>query len=67
MASPTPIQAALFTVKEATLRLKISRSLFYEAIAAGRIKIVRFGSAVRIPAAEIERLVQEGLPSQSDV
>jgi excisionase family DNA binding protein len=67
MASLTPTQAALFTVKEATRQLKISRSLFYEAIAAGRIKVVRFGSAVRIPAAEIERLVQEGLPLQSDV
>jgi excisionase family DNA binding protein len=62
----TPTQAELFTVKEATLRLKISRSLFYEAIAAGRIRIVRFGSAVRIPAPEIERLAREGLPARVD-
>jgi excisionase family DNA binding protein len=67
MANSPPIQAALFTVKEATLRLKISRSLFYKAIAAGRITIVRFGSAVRIPAVEIERLAREGLPPQGDV
>lgn len=48
----------VFTVDEAARRLKISRSTLFGLINKGDVRSVRLGPrGVRIPAAEIERLI----------
>lgn len=39
---------------------------FYRAAKAGRIKTIRFGKRLFVPAAEIERISREGLTPRSD-
>lgn len=39
---------------------------FYRAAKAGRIKTIRFGKRLFVPAAEIERISREGLSHCSD-
>ena len=56
----------LRTVRETLERLRISHSKFYEEIAAGRVRTVRFGRTVRISEAEIQRLASEGLPNPDE-
>lgn len=51
----------LLRVDEAAKLLSISRSLLYELLAAGNIKVVRIGRAVRIPRAELDRWLNEQL------
>ena len=46
-------------VPEVAQRLGLSRSTVYELMAAGRLRAVRIGVAVRIPTAELERFVRE--------
>jgi excisionase family DNA binding protein len=53
-------------VRETLERLRISHSKFYEEIAAGRVRTVRFGRTVRISEAEIQRLASEGLPNPDE-
>ncbi len=43
---------------EAAQRLGISRSTLYQLIARGEIRVLRIGSAARIPTWELERFVQ---------
>jgi excisionase family DNA binding protein len=46
----------LLRVAEAAEVLAISRSSLYQLVAAGEVRTVRLGRAVRIPKAELERL-----------
>ena len=51
----------LFTLREAADKLSVSREFLKRAYRAGRLRIVRLGRAVRVPAQEVERVVREGL------
>lgn len=52
----------LLTVKEACAVASISRTTLYELIRANRIRTLKIGSrGIRIPVAELERFIQEGL------
>ena len=52
----------LLTVKEACEILRISRSHLWQLTRSGKIKEVRIGKrGIRIPEAEIERFISEGL------
>ena len=44
----------LLRIPDAAHRLALSRSTIYELIAAGELQPVKIGSAVRIPARELE-------------
>jgi excisionase family DNA binding protein len=54
----------LVRVPEAAERLGLSRSSLYELIAAGELRVVRYGRAVRVPVSElanwVERQVEPG-------
>ena len=51
----------LLRIPEAARRLGIGRTKTYELIADGRLEVVRIDSAVRVPAAAVERFVHERL------
>jgi excisionase family DNA binding protein len=54
----------LVRIPEAAERLGLSRSTVYELIAAGELRVVRYGRAVRVPVSElvgwVERQSQAG-------
>ena len=54
----------LVRIPEAAERIGLSRSTVYELIAAGELKVVRYGRAVRVPVSElagwVERNVETG-------
>jgi excisionase family DNA binding protein len=52
-------------VAQVAKSFKVSLATFYRGIAAHKVSAIRFGSAWRIPAAEISRLEREGLGSLS--
>lgn len=60
VASPSdPLE--LLTLRQVSALLKRSRRQLYDDIQAGRIKVVRLGRNVRVPRAEVERIMREGL------
>ncbi len=58
MASGEVEGKLLLRIQEAAERLSISRAFLYQQIAAGRLRTVRIGGAVRIPTVELERYVR---------
>ena len=48
---------ALYTVKDTTQVLALSRAELYEQMSAGRLRFVKVGRARRIPAAAITEFV----------
>jgi excisionase family DNA binding protein len=50
-------EPATYTVEEMRARLKISRSLAYEAIRSGDIPSIRVGKRILIPRVQLERLL----------
>ncbi|WP_375757421.1 helix-turn-helix domain-containing protein [Corallococcus exercitus] len=67
---PTPARrqrktgAELLSKKEAARRLGVDRATTLEQlIASGHIKTVPFNGRLRIPLAEVERVLNEGIPS----
>jgi excisionase family DNA binding protein len=48
---------------EAADALGVSRSRIYAAIAEGSIRTIVVGTRLRIPAAELARIAEEGMPS----
>jgi excisionase family DNA binding protein len=52
----------MVTVPEVARATRLARSTVYEAIAGGRIRVVRFGRAIRVPISEAERLMRSGMP-----
>lgn len=48
----------LVRIPEAADRLGLSRSTVYELIAAGEMKVVRYGRAVRVPVTELAGWVE---------
>ncbi len=56
--SAIPLEDRLtLTVEEAARLLGISRSLAYEAVAAGKLPSIRIGRRVLVPRAALERLL----------
>ena len=55
MAQLTPL---LYKIGQAAEVTGLSRSLLYERIAVGELKVVRVGRAVRIPADELHRWIE---------
>jgi excisionase family DNA binding protein len=51
---------AFYTPEELAALLKVTRQAIYNWIQQGRLEAVRIGRTVRIPGAEVERLLQEG-------
>ena len=51
----------LVTIKEAAETLSVSRSTIYRLIDSGRLLAVRVASAPRIPAAALERFVEQAI------
>ena len=49
-----------YTPEELAAMLKVTRQAIYSWIQQGRIEAVRIGRTVRIPGAEVERLLREG-------
>lgn len=54
--------AGLATVSEGAGYLRVDQRSLRRWIAAGEVRIVRFGRAVRIPWDELERLARSGVP-----
>jgi excisionase family DNA binding protein len=48
-----------FSRDEVARRLGVSRDSVVRAIAKGKIKVVRFGRRILVPASELERLIAE--------
>ncbi|MBX3402999.1 MAG: helix-turn-helix domain-containing protein [Phycisphaeraceae bacterium] len=57
-----PRAARMFSIAETAHELTVSTRSVWRWIAAGEIKAVRLGRAVRIPASEIERIARKGVP-----
>ncbi len=57
----------VLTVPEVAAALRISRNSAYEAIRRGEIRALRFGRTLRVPAAEVERLLACRVGSDSVV
>jgi excisionase family DNA binding protein len=51
----------LVRIPEAAERLGLSRSTLYELIAAGELKVVRYGRAVRVPVSELAGWVERNV------
>jgi excisionase family DNA binding protein len=57
------MSSELLSEKEAARRLGVDRATTLEGlIASGDIKTVPFNGRVRIPLAEVERILSEGIP-----
>jgi excisionase family DNA binding protein len=51
---------AFYTPEELAAMLKVTRQAVYNWIQQGYMESVRIGRTVRIPGAEVERLLREG-------
>ena len=49
-----------YTPDELATMLKVTRQAIYNWIQQGRLEAVRIGRTVRIPGAEVERVLREG-------
>ena len=52
------MEKVLFTISEAAAMLSIGRTTLRALIRAGEIEAVQIGTAVRIPATEIQRWIE---------
>lgn len=50
-----------YTVRELATKFKVTEQAIHNWIKAGKIASIKLGRARRIPAAEVERLVREGI------
>lgn len=53
----------LLTVQEAAQFLRLGRTSTYELISRGKLPVVRFGRAVRVPKAAVVQLITDSLSS----
>lgn len=49
----------LFTIQEVIGRCRLGRTLLYEEIGAGRLRVVRFGRAVRVRSDDLTAWIEE--------
>ena len=54
------LERRTYTVEEAARILGISRSSAYEAARKGEIPTIRIGKLLRVPAAQLDRLLEGG-------
>lgn len=52
------------TLKEFCRSLGVSEDSGWRAVKSGKLKSIRFGHRILVPAAEIERVLREGLGSE---
>lgn len=57
--APTAVPATVLTVDQAAERLQVSRSLIYSQLRSGELKSLRLGRRRLIPAAEVDRIINE--------
>lgn len=60
MTSKATTEKRAFSVPKASAMLDISTASGWNAVWSGRIRSIRIGGRVLIPATEIERLLNEG-------
>lgn len=53
----TAERTEVLTVREAAERLRVAPVSVYKMVRVGRLRAVRIGAAIRIPADEIERFL----------
>jgi excisionase family DNA binding protein len=56
------VPALYFTYREAAAACRLSESMIRKLVRDGKIKVVKFGRAARIPASELSRGQHIGLP-----
>lgn len=59
--APLDSGPTLYTIREAAAELRLCRATIYNLIAAGKLRRVRIGTAVRIPAADLAALIDAGM------
>jgi excisionase family DNA binding protein len=52
-----------FCATEAARLLGLSRQHVYRLADRGLIRVVRIGTAVRVPVSEVQRVMREGIPA----
>ena len=57
----TATEPLLLRINEAAARLAVEPVTLRKWIADKRVAAVRLGRAVRVPVAEVERIIQEGM------
>lgn len=62
---PVAVERKAYRPTEAAEVVGVSRSTMYLWIKAGLVRTVTFGTRARVPATELDRLVEEGLPAQA--
>jgi excisionase family DNA binding protein len=53
------VEQQLLRIEEAARVLGLGRSKTYELVRAGTLPVVHIGSAVRVPAAALERFIEQ--------
>lgn len=56
----------LFTIQEVISRCRLGRTLLYEEIGAGRLRVVRFGRAVRVRSDDLTAWIEERTAASSN-
>ena len=56
---PIPVPAVLYSVDEAAIALRLSRSALYELIRSGRLRSVKSGRRRLVPVAALAEYVAE--------
>ncbi len=60
MRTATADIPTLLTVEEVCQKLRLKRGLAYKLIRNQKIQSLRFGSQIRVPLNEVERIAREG-------
>ena len=55
------------TVNESARYSGFSRNALYDAIAAGKLRVIRSGRLIRVPTSELERFVRDAADSSLDL
>lgn len=55
------------TVQKATQYSGFSRNALYDAIAAGKLRVIRSGRLIRVPTSELERFVRDATDLSLDL
>lgn len=58
----THVETELYTRKQVQVKLGLTEHTVRAMIMQGYIKTVRFGTIVRVPKKEVDRLLEEGCP-----
>ena len=54
----------LYTPVEVQALLRISRPSFYRCVEDGRLPVVRYGTAIRVPESVVRDAIKHGLPRE---